>query len=99
MASSLSSLADNLSEINNKNPTDDFIGNIRSIITSLTYSVGNSSEINNKLEKLENEFTDKFRSISSSLSHSLDNLSEIKNNLENQKINLLIALVQCHRYY
>ena len=46
MASSLSSLVDNLSEINNKNLTNEFIGNIRSIITLLSHSVDNLSEIN-----------------------------------------------------
>ena len=46
LASSLSSLVDNLSEINNKNLTNEFIGNIRSITTLLSHSVDNLSEIN-----------------------------------------------------
>ena len=48
MDSSLSSLVDNLSEINNKKPDDEFIDNIRSIITSLSCNVHNLSEINEK---------------------------------------------------
>ena len=35
MPSSLSSLVNNLSKINNKKPTDEFIDNIRSLVTSL----------------------------------------------------------------
>ena len=48
MQSSLSSLADNLSEISNKKPEDEFIDNFRSMITSLSHSVDNLSEINKK---------------------------------------------------
>ena len=43
MPSSLSSLVDNLSEINNKKPEDEFTDNIRSMITSLSRSVDNLS--------------------------------------------------------
>ena len=82
MASSLSSLVDNLCEINNENLTDEFIGNIRSITTLLSHSVDNLSEINKKLERSENKFTDNLRSISSSLSHSVDNLSVINKKIE-----------------
>ena len=48
MSSSLSSLVDNLSEINNKKPTDEFIDIIRSMVTSLSRNVGNLSGINKK---------------------------------------------------
>ena len=52
-----------------------------------------------KIEKSKNNFIDNLRSISSSISHNVDNLSEInKKKKKNQKINLLIALDQCHRY-
>ena len=51
MDSSLSSLVDNLSEINNKKPEDEFIDNFRSMLTSLSHSVDNLSEINKKVEK------------------------------------------------
>ena len=67
MRKSLSSLVDNLSEINNKKPTDEFIVNIRSMITSLSHSIDNLSEINKKIEKSENKITDNLRYISSSL--------------------------------
>ena len=46
MPRSLSSLVDNLSEINNKKPTDKFIDNMRFMITSLSCSADKSSEIN-----------------------------------------------------
>ena len=52
-----------------------------------------------KIEKSKNNFIDNLRSMSSSISHNVDNLSEInKKKKKNQKINLLIALDQCHRY-
>ena len=51
MQKSLSSLVDNLSEINNKKPTDEFVDNFRSMLTSLSHSVNKISEINKKLEK------------------------------------------------
>ena len=51
MLSSLPSLVDNLSEINNIKPIDEFIDNIRSIVTSLSRNVDNLSGINKKIEK------------------------------------------------
>ena len=48
MSSSLSSLVDNLSEINNKKPMDELIDNIRSMITSLSCNVDNLSGIYKK---------------------------------------------------
>ena len=48
MQSSLSSLVDNLSEINNKKPEDEFIYNFRTTLISLSHSVDNLSEINKK---------------------------------------------------
>ena len=84
MPSSLSSLVDNLSEINSKKPTDEFIDNIRSIAIWLSCNVDNLFESNKKIEKSENKFADNLRFMSSSLSHSVDNLSEI--NKKNRKI-------------
>ena len=78
MANSLSSLVDNLSEINNKKPENEFIHNIRSMITSLLHSVDNLSENNKKIEKSENKFTGNFRTVLAPLSHSIDKISEIK---------------------
>ena len=77
MASSLSSLVDNLFKINNKKPEDEFIDNVRSMITSLSNSVDNLSDINRKIEKSENKFSDNFRTMFASLSHSADKISEI----------------------
>ena len=51
--SSLSSLVDNLPEINNKKPKDEFIDNFRSMVTSLSHSVDKISEINKKLLLIE----------------------------------------------
>ena len=48
MPSSLSSLVDNLSEINNKKPENEFTDNIRSMATSLSHSVDNLPEIDKK---------------------------------------------------
>ena len=77
MDSSLSSLVDNLPEINNKKPEDEFIDNFRSMVASLSHSVDNLSEINKKIEKSENKFNDTFRSMQTSLSHLVNDLSEI----------------------
>ena len=52
MPSSLSNLVDNLTEINNKKPEDEFIDNFRSMLTSLSHSVDNLSEINKKNRKI-----------------------------------------------
>ena len=85
MPCSLSSLVDNLSEINNKKPTDEFIDNSRSMITSLSHSVDNLSEINKKIEKSENKFIDAFRSMSSLLISLVSDLSENNKKIEKQK--------------
>ena len=52
MQSSLSSLVDNLSEIGNKKPKDEFIDNFRSMLTSLSHSVDNLPEIDKKYRKI-----------------------------------------------
>ena len=78
MQSSLSSLTDNLSEINNKKPEDEFIDNFRSMLTSLSHFFDNLSEINKKNpEKSENKFNNNFRAIQTSLSYLVNDLSEI----------------------
>ena len=94
MDSSLSSLVDNLSDINNKKPEDEFIDNIRSIVTSLSCNVHNLSEINKKIEKSENKFIDNFRSMLASLSCLVDDLSEI-----NKKISLIELSEKFHDTY
>ena len=48
MSASLSSLVDNLSEINKKEPTNEVIANFRIMLTSLSIHVDNLSDINKK---------------------------------------------------
>ena len=48
MDRSLANLVDNLSEINKKKPTDEFIDNFRPILASLSRHLDNLSEINKK---------------------------------------------------
>ena len=76
MQKSLSSLVDDLCEINNKKPTDEFSDNFRSMLTSLSHSADNLSEIDKKIEKSENKFNDNFRAMQTSLSHLVNDLSE-----------------------
>ena len=49
MDRSLASLVDNLSEINEKKPTDEFIDNFRSMLASLSGLLNDLSEINKKI--------------------------------------------------
>ena len=77
MDRSLASLVDNLSEINNRKPEDEFIDNFRPMLPSLSCHLDNLSKINKKIIKSENKFIDNLRSTSSSLSCHLNNLSEI----------------------
>ena len=65
MQGSLSSLVDNLSEINKKKPEDGFIDNFRFMLNSLSCHLNNLSEINKKIRKSDNKFIDSFRSTSS----------------------------------
>ena len=76
MQSSLSSLVDNLSEINNKKPNNEFIDNFKSVITSLSHSVDRISVINNRIES-ENKFIDNCSSMLASLSFLIDDISDI----------------------
>ena len=55
MDRSLASLVDNLSEINNRKPEDEFIDNFRPMLTSLSCHLDNLSEINKKIRKSENK--------------------------------------------
>ena len=48
MDRSLASLVDNLSEINNKKPMDEFIDNFRPMLASLSCLLNDLSEINKK---------------------------------------------------
>ena len=56
------------------------------MITSLSHSVDNLSEINKKIEKSENTFIDAFRSMSSLLISLVSDLSENNKKIEKQKM-------------
>ena len=76
LSTSLSSLIDNLTEINKtKEPEDEFIKNMRSIVDSLSTHINSLSEINKKGPK--NKFIDNMRSMSALLSSHINDLSEI----------------------
>ena len=53
MQTSLSDLVNDLSEINKKEPADEFIDNFRSMFASLSHSVDKISEINKKISLTE----------------------------------------------
>ena len=44
-------------------PEDEFIDNLRSMLTSLSHSVDNLSEINKNVEKSENKYNDNFKAM------------------------------------
>ena len=81
MLTSLSSLIDNLTEINNntKEPEDEFINNMRSMADLLSTHINTLSEINKKEPEKESEngFINSMSSMSILLSNHIDNLSEI----------------------
>ena len=86
MSDSLSSLVDNLSRINKKNPENEFIDSMTSMSASLSSLIDDVLEINKK--ERTNEFIDSMRSMLVSLSSLIDELSEI-----NKKISLA-ALIE-----
>ena len=80
MSTSLSSLIDNLTEVNNtKEPEDEFINNMRYMVDSLSTHINTLSEINKKEPEKESEngFINSMSSMSILLSNHIDNLSEI----------------------
>ena len=80
MSTSLSSLIDNLTVINNaKEPEEEFINSVKSMAALLSSHINDLSEINKKeLEKeSENGFINSLSSMSTLLSNRIDNLSEI----------------------
>ena len=88
MTTSLSSLIDNLTEIENntKEPEDEFINNMRSMADSLSTHINTLSEINKKEPK--SKFIDNMRSMSGLLSTHINTLSEInKKKLEKESEN------------
>ena len=74
MQSSLSSLVDNLSEINNKEPNK-FMVTMRSMTDSLSQSIDKVSNIDEKIS--QNKFIDNMHSMLFSLAQSVDKVSEI----------------------
>ena len=89
MSASLSSLVDNLSEINKKESTNDFM------LASLSSLADDLSEINKK--EPTNEFIDNFRIMLAILSSHVNNCQILikKNQIlieKNQQMNLLITL-------
>ena len=69
---SLSSLVDNLSEINTKESDNKFIDNMRATMASLSQSVDKVSDINKKVSQIDN-----MRSMIALLSQSIDKILEI----------------------
>ena len=65
MLTSLSSLIDNLTEINKKEPEDKFMNNMRSMSALLSNHINDLSKTNKKEPK--NEFIDNMRSMSALL--------------------------------
>ena len=93
MTDSLSSIADNLSEINKKEHTK-FIDNMRSMMTSLSQSISKISEIDRKISQIDKNETDNMRSMVSSLSKSIDKVSEI-----DKKISYASLIEKFHNTY
>ena len=76
LQASLSILVDNLSEINRKEPKNNFTDSMRSMIDSLSESIDKVSEIDQKISEIDkkepkNNFTDSMRSMIDSLSQSI----------------------------
>ena len=96
MQNSLSSLVDNLFETNNKKSDDEFTDKFRFILTLLSHSVDNLSEINKKIEKSENKFNNNFRDMQTSLSYLVNYLSVIDKKDEfSDSFRLMQTLLSC----
>ena len=85
MTASLSNLVEDISEINKKEPQNEFINSMRSMSASLSSLIDDGSEINKK--ETENEFIGIKRSMLASLSSITNDLSEI-----NKKISLAVLI-------
>ena len=82
MSDSLSNLVDNLSGIDKTEPENKFIDNMRSMISSLSWSINKIPKIDRKIAQIdkkepETKFVDNMRSMISSLSQSINKISEI----------------------
>ena len=80
MLSSLSNLVDNLSEINNKEPSK-FMNTMRSMTDSLLQSIDKESKIDQKIS--QNKFIDSMRFTLFLLKQSIDKVSEIDKKIAN----------------
>ena len=75
MQDSLSNLVDNLFEINNKEPKNEFTDGMRSMTISRSQSIDKVSKIDKKIS--QNKFIDNMRSMVFSLTQSINKISEI----------------------
>ena len=62
MQGSLSSLVDNLSEINNKEPKNRFINSMRSMTDPLSWSIDKVSKIDREISKIDEKKNQKIDS-------------------------------------
>ena len=88
MQDSLSNLVNNLSGIDNKEPENKFIDNMRSMMASLSLSIDKVSRIDKKIVKmdkkeLEDKSIDNMRPMVALLSQSIDKVSEIDRKISN----------------
>ena len=58
MSDSLSNLVDNLSGIDKKEPENKFIDNMRSMISSLSWSINKISKIHRKIAQIDEKETE-----------------------------------------
>ena len=102
MSASLSSLADDLSEIKKKERTNEVIDNFRFMLASLSSHVDNLSDINKKGSDINrkestNEFINNFRIMIATLSSYIDDLSEIN---KKESVNELIEkFLNTYRFF
>ena len=95
-----------ISQIDEKEPKNKFIDNMRSMMTSLSQSINKISKIDRKISQIDkkepdNKFIDNMRSMMASLSLSIDKVSSIdkkivkmdKKELENKSIDNMRPMV------
>ena len=90
-----------ITQIDKKEPDNEFTDNMRSLIASLLQSIDKISEIDKKIVQIdkkepENEFVDNMRSTVASLSQSIDKVSEI--NKEISQIELIKTFPNTYKF-
>ena len=80
-----------MTQIDKKELDNEFIDNMKFMISSLSQSIDKVSEIDNKISQIdkkeqENKFADNMRSMVSSLLQSIDKVSEIDNKISHAKL-------------